>query len=67
MKTAISTRDCTLHNCRVIDYQTAWIWQKSLQQERIDNPNIADALVLLEHPPVYTLDIVRILSEDGRI
>jgi lipoyl(octanoyl) transferase len=44
-----------LYNCGEIDYQSAWIWQKSLQQERIKDPEIADALVILEHPPVYTL------------
>ena len=48
-------RDCLLHNCEEIDYKTAWIWQKSLQQERINNPDLSDALVILEHPPVYTL------------
>jgi lipoyl(octanoyl) transferase len=48
-------RECLLYNCGEIDYQTAWIWQKSLQQERIKDAEIADALVILEHPPVYTL------------
>jgi lipoyl(octanoyl) transferase len=48
-------RECLLYNCGEIDYQTAWIWQKSLQQERIKDAKIADALVILEHPPVYTL------------
>lgn len=48
-------RECSLYNCGKIDYQTAWIWQKSLQKERIDNPDRSDALVILEHPPVYTL------------
>jgi lipoyl(octanoyl) transferase len=48
-------RECLLYNCGEIDYQTAWIWQKSLQQERIRDPNITDALVILEHPSVYTL------------
>ncbi len=52
---SIKKRECLLHNCREIDYQTAWIWQKSLQQERIKNPHQSDALVILEHPPVYTL------------
>jgi lipoyl(octanoyl) transferase len=54
-KTSQINRKCLLHNCGEIDYQSAWIWQKSLQQERIKDPKIADALVLLEHPPVYTL------------
>lgn len=48
-------RKCLLYNRGEIDYQTAWIWQKSLQQERIKDPLNPDALVILEHPPVYTL------------
>ena len=48
-------RECLLHNCGEIDYQTAWIWQKSLQQVRIKDSQIPDALIVLEHPPVYTL------------
>jgi lipoyl(octanoyl) transferase len=55
MVTVIDVRECVLYDCGIIDYQTAWIWQKSLQQARIDDPSIADALVILEHPPVYTL------------
>ncbi len=55
MKTSISARECFVYNCGIIDYQDAWIWQKSLQQERIDNNDLGDALILLEHPPVYTL------------
>jgi lipoyl(octanoyl) transferase len=50
-----SKRQCDLYDCKLIDYQTAWIWQKSLQQERIDDPDLADVLLLLEHPAVYTL------------
>jgi lipoyl(octanoyl) transferase len=50
-----SKRKCSLYNCGTIDYQTAWIWQKSLQKERTTDPDRADALILLEHPPVYTL------------
>jgi lipoyl(octanoyl) transferase len=48
-------RECLLHNCETIDYQAAWIWQRSLQQDRMANPNLTDALIILEHPPVYTL------------
>jgi lipoyl(octanoyl) transferase len=50
-----SKRECLVFNQEEIDYQTAWIWQKCLQKERIVDPDIADALVILEHPPVYTL------------
>ena len=48
-------RECLLHNCGEIDYQTAWVWQKSLQQARIKDSQTTDALIVLEHPPVYTL------------
>jgi lipoyl(octanoyl) transferase len=51
----MSLRQCLLFNCGIIDYQTAWTWQKSLQQERINDPDRSDVLILLEHPPVYTL------------
>jgi lipoyl(octanoyl) transferase len=55
MNTNISLRECSLYDCGIVDYQSAWIWQKALQQERIDNPSLSDALVLLEHSSVYTL------------
>ncbi len=48
-------RECSLYNCGIIDYQTAWTWQKSLQQELIIDPDRSAVLILLEHPPVYTL------------
>lgn len=52
---AIKNRECLLYNCQEVEYQAAWTWQKSLQKERTIDPDLADALVLLEHPPVYTL------------
>lgn len=36
-------------------YLEAHAWQRSLLRQRIDNPNLDDVLILLEHPPVYTL------------
>ncbi len=39
----------------LIPYQKAWLAQKALVAERITNPNLEDTLILLEHPPVYTL------------
>lgn len=44
-----------LYNEGLIPYSTAWAWQKALVSDRKDNPNLEDALILLEHPPVYTL------------
>jgi lipoyl(octanoyl) transferase len=51
----MSLRQCLLYNCGIIDYRTAWAWQKVLQQQRINDPDRSDVLILLEHPPVYTL------------
>ena len=36
-------------------YKDAHQWQQSLVSERIHNPDIEDVLILVEHPPVYTL------------
>ena len=48
-------RQCSLYDRGIIDYQTAWEWQKSIQQASIKDPDRSDTLILLEHPPVYTL------------
>ncbi|MBD2444751.1 lipoyl(octanoyl) transferase LipB [Dolichospermum sp. FACHB-1091] len=46
---------CLLYNPGLIPYITAHQWQRSLVTERIHNPELDDVLILLEHPPVYTL------------
>lgn len=46
---------CLLYNQGVIPYSDALNWQRTLLAERIKNPNLEDVLILLEHPPVYTL------------
>jgi lipoyl(octanoyl) transferase len=38
-----------------VPYQMAWEWQRSLMDERKENAALDDILILLEHPPVYTL------------
>ncbi len=38
-----------------IDYERAWKWQKALVAEREQGPGLDDKLLLLEHPPTYTL------------
>jgi lipoyl(octanoyl) transferase len=48
-------RICLLANYPLISYQDAWDKQKLLVQAKINEPNLADILMLLEHPPVYTL------------
>ena len=44
---------CTLLRPGLVDYQHAWDWQRALAQEARDGAD--PALILLEHPPVYTL------------
>lgn len=46
---------CQLYQPGLIDYETAWQWQRSLVDQRRSNFDLEDLLILLEHPPVYTL------------
>ena len=46
---------CHLYQCDVVPYAIAHQWQKNLVAERLTNSEIGDVLLLLEHPPVYTL------------
>lgn len=48
-------RRCLLYNQEVMGYTDALRWQHALQRERINDQNLEDVLILLEHPPVYTL------------
>lgn len=48
-------RCCTLQNWGIVPYQEAWDYQRSQVNQRITNPQLDDLLILLEHPPVYTL------------
>ncbi|MBD2447984.1 lipoyl(octanoyl) transferase LipB [Nostoc sp. FACHB-152] len=50
-----SVKRCLLYNQRLMPYIEAHAWQRSLLSKRIQNPSLDDALILLEHPPVYTL------------
>jgi lipoyl(octanoyl) transferase len=38
-----------------VPYPLALQWQMELVQQRLANPDLPDVLLLLEHPPVYTL------------
>ena len=51
----LQRRQCLLYNQGLVSYPTALDWQRSLLKERVNNPNLNDVLILLEHPPVYTL------------
>ena len=46
---------CWLYNETQVAYSVAWKWQQSLVAARRDTPELEDVLILLEHPPVYTL------------
>ncbi|MBE9168700.1 lipoyl(octanoyl) transferase LipB [Pleurocapsales cyanobacterium LEGE 06147] len=48
-------RDCLLENQGLVPYAVAWDYQRSLLKERINCLELEDILILLEHPPVYTL------------
>lgn len=48
-------RRCWLYNQGLVSYTDAWDWQRSLLTARLDNSSLDDVLILLEHPPVYTL------------
>lgn len=48
-------RLCHLHLYDRVPYETAWAWQKAIVADRKLNPALPDVLMLLEHPPVYTL------------
>jgi len=48
-------RQCLLDNQGLIPYSIAWEQQRSLVAERVKDGNLNDVLLLLEHPPVYTL------------
>ncbi len=51
----LTLRPCCFYNCGVMTYAQAWEWQKTLVRDRISNPDASETLILLEHPPVYTL------------
>lgn len=52
-------------------YDVAWKWQHSLMRELKQNPKARDALILLEHEPVYTLgtrsDMANVLEGGLRV
>jgi lipoyl(octanoyl) transferase len=48
-------RLCELKIQAITPYALAWSQQRSLVEARIANPDLPDILLLLEHPPVYTL------------
>jgi lipoyl(octanoyl) transferase len=56
-------RQCLLYQSdRPIPYLIAWQWQKDLVEARKQDANSPDVLLLVEHPPVYTLGQVSSLE-----
>ncbi|MBF2028346.1 MAG: lipoyl(octanoyl) transferase LipB [Oscillatoriales cyanobacterium C42_A2020_001] len=51
----VNSRFCELYTPGILPYRAAWEWQRSLTFERRADPSLNDVLILLEHPPVYTL------------
>ena len=51
----LTPRICRWEALGLVAYQTAWDYQRSLVAARVADPMLEDVLLLLEHPPVYTL------------
>lgn len=51
----LHSQSCLLLDWGQVPYSQAWEAQQQLVQERRDRPDLPDVLILLEHPPVYTL------------
>lgn len=51
----VQKRRCWVYQMGQMPYDQAWRWQKELLEQRRQNPALDDVLILLEHPPVYTL------------
>ncbi|MEL6135907.1 MAG: lipoyl(octanoyl) transferase LipB [Cyanobacteria bacterium J06628_6] len=49
------TQPADLYQPGQIVYRQAWSWQQQLVAQRKQAPTLPDVLILLEHPPVYTL------------
>ncbi|MEO0755386.1 MAG: lipoyl(octanoyl) transferase LipB [Cyanobacteria bacterium J06648_16] len=50
-----TTQPADLYQPGQIVYRQAWSWQQRLVAQRKQAPTLPDVLILLEHPPVYTL------------
>lgn len=56
MTTNRFARTCLTYRCGLVPYERAWKWQQKLIQERWSSEsNLSDALLVLQHPSVYTL------------
>lgn len=46
---------CAVYALGTVPYRQAWEYQRQLHERLVANPALPDQLLLLEHPPVYTL------------
>ena len=51
----LALRPCWFYNQGLVPYSQAWTWQQALIRDRWSDSQLPDVLILLEHPPVYTL------------
>ena len=51
----LNSRRCLLYQPGLTPYSLALDWQRRELTARRENPDLDDLLILLEHPPVYTL------------
>ena len=66
----LNSPSCLLFDWGQVPYSKAWEIQQKLVRERRENPDLPDVLILLEHPPVYTLgqgSKLEFLKFDGEI
>lgn len=52
---SVGKRACQFYDLGIVPYVEAWEWQKTWVAARRRQPTLEDVLILLEHPPVYTL------------
>lgn len=50
-----SSHPCWLYCPGIVPYAQAWQWQRRLVGDRRHQPDLPDVLMVLQHPPVYTL------------
>ncbi|MBF2058086.1 MAG: lipoyl(octanoyl) transferase LipB [Cyanobacterium sp. T60_A2020_053] len=52
---ASSSKQLQIEDLGLISYHQAWLYQKQLLQQRLNDANSTDILLIAEHNPVYTL------------
>ncbi len=47
--------DLEVEDLGLLPYKMAWEYQQKIVQKKLHNPSFPDKLILVQHPPVYTL------------